>query len=200
MENSNLDELYHLIYNYYPRQFEYSSAEYQNSEQYKRLRSVLSNNAQWIKKDKLLYDCLDAAFQTNYLKKWTSIDYPSIHYMLLLHENQPIMDDDEELLDVLNGRRLDLEIYISLLGNYYYSFVVEMIRNDDNKLSLMFYQDDLFAPDYSKILIKCMEQLGYCRLDSETVHRRVTDINAELKDCTETTIFHCLFSDLESYY
>ena len=200
MVTSNLDELYQLIYYYYPLRCAYSSVEYQNSEKFKRLKKVINNNEQRIKLDKVIYCCLDTTFQNNYVKKWTSVDYPSIHYTILLHKNQPILDDDEELLDVLNNRRLDLDIYISLLSNYYYSFVVETTREDNGKLSFICYQDDLFTPDYSKILNKCMKKLGYCKLDSKIVHCQVEDVNTELKDTSETTIFHCLFSDLESNY
>lgn len=199
MANSNLEELYQIIYRYYPRHCDYSSGEYQKSEQYIRLKDILENYKQWIRKDKLMYSNLDAAFPNNYIKKWTSVDYPSIHYTILLHENQPLMDDDEILLEILNNRRLDLEVYISLLGNYYYAFVCEM-KKEHEKLSFACYQDDIFTPEYAAKLSKCMNQLGYCRLDSATVHCRVPDVNTDLKDADETTIFQCLFSDLESFY
>lgn len=200
MENNNFNEIYQIIYYYYPHQYAYSSVEYQNSEQYKRLKKVINNYEQRIRMDKEIYGCLDTNFQYNYVKKWASVDYPSIHYTILLHKNQPILDDDEELLDVLNNKRLDLDIYISLLGNYYYSFIVETTRKENGKLSFACYQDDLFTSDYSKILNQCMNQLGYYRLNSKIVHCQVEDVNTELKDSSETTIFHCLFSDLESNY
>lgn len=200
METNNLKKLYQLICNYYPKQYDYLSREYQTSEQHKRLKKILNNDKQRKKKNKLIYFHLNTTFQNNYIKNWTSMDYPSIHYTMLLHENQPILDDDEELLDALNNRRLDLEIYISLLGNYYYAFVVETLRNENKELSFTYYQDDVLLPDDSRRLNHCMKQLGYYRLDRITVHRPVAETDTELKNFGEVTIFHCLFSDLESNY
>ena len=44
---------------------------------------------------------------------------------MLLHKNQPILDDDVELLEALNGKQMDLEIYVSLLTKSYYLYGLE---------------------------------------------------------------------------
>lgn len=36
------------------------------------------------------------------------------------------MDDDIELLYALGGKRLDLDIYVSLISNYFYGYVIEI--------------------------------------------------------------------------
>lgn len=71
------------------------------------------------KVNKKVYKIMQYVFPDNYIKKWRNTDYPSVHFSVLLHKNQVILDDDEELLAVLNGRRLDLEVYVSLLDNCY---------------------------------------------------------------------------------
>ena len=51
------------------------------------------------------------------------------------------------MLETLTGiTRLDLDIYISLLGKYYYSFVSESIRKNNGKLTFACYPDDRFTP------------------------------------------------------
>ncbi|WP_320987112.1 hypothetical protein, partial [Hungatella effluvii] len=50
--------------------------------------------------------------------------------------------------------RLDLDIYISLLGKYYYSFVSESIRKNNGKLTFACYPDDRFTPAESQLLMK----------------------------------------------
>lgn len=60
-----------------------------------------------------------------------------------------------KLLETLTGvTRLDLDIYISLLGKYYHSFVSESIRKNNGKLTFACYPDDRFTPTDSQLLMK----------------------------------------------
>ena len=75
------------------------------------------NNKARAETDQLFYYDFNSTFPNNHVKRWTVEDYPSVHYTVLLYKNQPILDDDEMLLDALPNRRLDLKIYISLLDS-----------------------------------------------------------------------------------
>lgn len=89
--------------------------------------------------------------------------------------------------------RLDLDIYISLLGKYYYSFVSESIRKNNGKLTFACYPDDRFTPTDSQLLMKWMKQHGRCRLDSRTVHRRSVSPVFSLGSVLEVFLKHSLF-------
>lgn len=49
-----------------------------------------------------------------HVKSWTDMeDLKCFEYRILLHEHQPIMDDDIELIQSLGGERRDLFIFVS---------------------------------------------------------------------------------------
>ena len=100
---------------YYPKNCSYEDKLYKNTEEYKRFETVMKDVKLRDKVNKKFYEIMQPVFSGNNIKEWTNTDYPSIHFSVLLHKNQPILDDDDEkFLAVLNGRRLDLELLYSI--------------------------------------------------------------------------------------
>ena len=140
-----INELIKLIYTYYPQKCSYLSIEYKNSIEHRKYNEVVKNKKCRIQLIDNCYSILKSVFCDYYITKWTNTEYPSVHFSVLLHKNQPILDDDDELLLALNCRRLDLEVYISLLGNYFYTYVIETRKCLPNhELEFSYYDEKEF--------------------------------------------------------
>lgn len=193
-------EFINLIYFYYPQNCEYGSTAYKKSNEYLRLKEKINDSGLRSSLKKKTLTNIKLAFPKNYIRKFTRKDYPSIHYSVLLHKNQPILDDDEELLVALNGRRLDLEIYVSFLGNYFYTFVVETIKpsNEKNlKFSILNENSISYTEELSSLTNNFLS-LGFIKLNREIAHEFVPNIKLECQD--EAKVFHCIFTDLVNNY
>ena len=204
MSTLNVNDIMLSIYQYYPRYISYSKDSYQMSTEYSLYKKITN--------DKLLRETKNTELLTE-IKKFvkdycisigTQTDYPSLHYSILLHEGHPILDDDEELLISLNGRRLDFELYISLLSNYYYYFTIETTIDMD-KTKLMFrvlFDSEILLKERDMIsqLQLGLYSLGYEQIKSDIAHIIVPDVETELKYSNEASIFNCLFSDLIDNY
>ena len=191
-------ELMDLIHSYYPQNCKYMSNAYKKSNEYLKLKEKINDLGLRSRLDKKILANIKLAFPKNYIKKWTRKDYPSIHYSVLLHKNQPILDDDEELLVALNGRRLDLEVYVSLLDDYLYTFVVETIKlpnEKDLKFSII-NEDSMPNTEELSSLVNNLLSLGFIKLNSEIAHELVPNIETESLYQGEVRIFHCIFTDL----
>ncbi|NLF41559.1 MAG: hypothetical protein GX587_02575 [Bacteroidales bacterium] len=175
------------------------SNQYKNSIEYRKYVGVLKNSKCRIQLTEKCYSILKSEFYDYYITKWTNTEYPSVHFSVLLHKNQPILDDDEELLLALNGRRLDLEIYFSLLGNYFYSYVIETKRNLlNNELQFEYYDENEFLEESQITGIKNkLLNVGFTKLNKSIVCINVPDIETELLYEGEVRIFNALFSDVK---
>ena len=75
-------------------------------------------------KDKLFQEIvlkkLSKIFNSYAVVDWTEEESFCYEYKILLHENQPILDDDIELMKALHGERNDLWVFVSILAPYYY--------------------------------------------------------------------------------
>ncbi|MBQ3583245.1 MAG: hypothetical protein IJA27_00865 [Lachnospiraceae bacterium] len=188
------------IYNFYPPKCRYSGEQYQTSKEYKKYLEVTTNSLQRKKVDKMVYGIVESVFDGYYIKKWTNTEQPSIHYSVLLHKNQPILDDDVELLEALNGKRMDLEIYVSLLTKSYYLYGLETRKQGE------LWEFDVF--DFSLIiekekmnnLVQMFSEKGYSKLSKECVNENVPLIETELHEEGEAKVFQCLFSELERIF
>lgn len=187
---------------YYPKNCSYEDKVYKNTEEYKRYKTVMKDMKLRDKVNKKVYEIMQYAFPDNYIKEWRNTDYPSVHFSVLLHKNQPILDDDQELLAVLNGRRLDLEVYVSLLDNCYYIYVIETLKRfDSNKWDFHCYDAEEFVNENEmKILTNKLSLEWLSKIDRSIAHKIVPDIETELHYKGEVKVFHCLFSDIEKMF
>lgn len=198
-------EILSVIEKYYPKECKYSEKKYQESEEYKRYQDIINNLIIREKKEKEYYDLLCSIFSQYYVKRWTNITYPSFQFSVLLHKNQSILDDDVELMEILNGRRLNLEVFISRISKYYYIYTSEEIYNVNGDKSWIFNSHSekyIVGKDYLKQLHKKMEEKGMVKLSKEMVHISVPFIETELlpRKKHDLEIFNCLFSDMETSY
>ena len=194
-----INDLIKLIYTYYPQKCRYLSNQYKNSIEYRNYIDVLKNTKCRMLLNEKCYSILKSVFSNYHITKWTNTEYPSVHFSVLLHKNQSILDDDEELLLALNGRRLDLEVYISLLGNYFYTYVIETRKClPNNELQFNYYDEKEFLEKLQISNIKDnFASIGFIKLNKSIVCINVPDIETELLYEGEVMIFNALFSDVE---
>ena len=122
--------------------------------------------------------------------------------VVLLHENQPILDDDIELMSVLQGKRYNLEIFISRISPYYYAYTSEE-RYVDSEWSFEIHPSDyILEVKYLRQLEKEMFLNGMKKLSRKLAHTSVPFVETELlpRDGKEVEIFNCLFSDMVTTY
>jgi hypothetical protein len=201
------DELLSLLYRYYPKGCAYTGGDYKMSTEYFRYIEVISElNKRAHVSESLLSNiakssdgyCVAQREHSDYS------NYPSIHYTVLLHKNHPLLDDDVDLILALGGKRLDLELYFSLLGEYYYYYVIETIGGEDtsewkfsvlSENQLLIQERELISLLRSKVC-----SLGYKLLEHNLAHEIVPEVETELTICGEATFFNCLFTDMVTNY
>lgn len=169
---------------------------------YEKYKKKLEDKALFRKKQKEYYNMLRSVFPQYYVKCWDNMTYPCIHFSILLHKNQPILDDDVELMDAIGGKRYDLDIFISRISNYYYAFTIETIYNKGQDFEHAWKFDSHSAAfavkkKYLKRLKREMKKRGVSKLSRTMAHIQVPFIETELLPNDEVRIFNCLFSDME---
>ena len=190
-----------IIYKYYPQNCEYLTNLYKKSEEYLQYENIVNNSELRENLHDKFLQVLKSVFTDYYINIWSNKDYPSLHFSVLLHKNQPILDDDEELLDALNGIRLDLEIYFSFLSNYFYTFIIKTSKSMESSDWQFSLQDEeyLIKNEIYSLTNAC-KTLGYQKLDYHTAHTIVPNVETELLYEGEVKIFNCLFTDLEKMF
>ena len=207
MTTANANELLSLIYHYYPQKCSFSSHEYQASDEYSRYLSVINDDAKRTQINKRLFPSI-VEYADGYavmLREHSdNSNYPSIQYTILLHKNQPILDDDVDLLLALGGRRLDLEFYFSLLENYCYYYIIETVGREDIwswKFSVL---TDEQLPQQEKELVNMlcskMSSFGFKLLNRKLAHKVVPEVETDLIPIGSVTVFNCLFTDMDTQY
>lgn len=199
-KGNNVSDIFDIIYSYYPKNYNFTSKSYMNSIEYRNYQTVLQDACRRIKLRDKCYSTICHVFMNNCIKQWESVEYPSLHFSVLLHENQAIMDDDIELLYALSGKRLDLDIYVSLISNYFYCYVIE--TNLVNKeLIFSYHQNEKFISRSQKeFLDRKMDSIGFKRLERNVADIDVPNVETELLYKGEVKVFHCLFSDMEKHF
>lgn len=100
------------IYQFYPEKCEFDSEQYKNSSEYKTYLKVIKDNKKRETLRTLVLEMLQLVFKKNCIiyREPGEIEPHSVHYTILLHENQPLLDDDEELVlfytKVCNGCKM----------------------------------------------------------------------------------------------
>ena len=190
-----------IIQKYYPKECKFNSKHYADSREYKKYKKVIKNTSMFCRKEKEYYDMVCSIFPQYYVKRWTNTSYPCFQYSVLLHKNQPILDDDIELMDVLGGKRYNLEIFISRISDYYYVYTSEHIYDKEQTENWMFNSHSatfILNKTHVKRLQKEMKKRGINKLSKKMAHIKVPFIETELLPVQEheVEVFNCLFSDM----
>lgn len=120
-----------------------------------------------------------------------------VGYIVLLHPDQPLLDDDEELLEALHGTRYDLEIYCSMLSPFYYMECrrTTLTQLDDGK-RLTFARAASPCPAVPKKVAETLEEVGFSALSRPVILYPVPDLDVEFVPMGKTILFSCLFESL----
>lgn len=188
-----LDYIISIIYNFYPKHCEYGSKYYKKTKEYKKYLKHIKKI-----KYKNMEKTIDKVLKNYYLKTWPIKNEAGIHFSVLLHKGQDILDHDVMLLESLGGRRLDLEVYISKLTKMYYLYVMETIHMNDEWTFKVFDVDKFVDKEIISNLEILFTQQGFSRLTRDLINEIVPGIETELHYEGEVKVFHCLFSDLEN--
>lgn len=197
----DLNAIFEKIYKYYPRGVRFDSECYKLSKEYLLRLSKMEEARNDLLFGAQLTSNLNAIFKGYAVMDWTALDmYNCYEYRILLHKNQPILDDDTELIRALNNERIDLLLFISVLEKYYFfqticsKYIPEMnewkfsildtppigLRGNLNEMN------EFFAKDH------------YESLDIDIAKVKITDVETELKSMGTASVFDCLFTDLIS--
>lgn len=196
----SLNEALSIVYKYYPQKVSYNEPEYINSIQFNeqlkvKKRHVASNIGENYEKG------LQQLFKNYSVANWTDLGSANCYeYRILVHEKQQILDDDIELMRALNGTRLDLHLFISILENYLFLFAC--------KTTFDFEEQEWYfenANQYnSEILNICNKVTAYFNMikfkevTAKIAKKIVPDVETQYAEMGKTSIFNCLFTDLET--
>ncbi|MBO8173203.1 MAG: hypothetical protein H0Z33_15100 [Bacillaceae bacterium] len=197
---TNYSKLLKIIEQYYPKNISYEDPMYKLTSQYLNLfskkKEYMNNKLLKYRFNKPLINLFKGYEVINRTDFESSNCY---EYRILLHKNQKILDDDIELMNHLNGKRVDLFIFISILEKYYYYFTNETLY-DFNIKKWSFKNVKL--PNRILPLVSefnnFMSHKGYEKLDDTMVRRIVDEIETEHIEKGKVNIFNCLFTDLIS--
>ena len=200
MSIPDANELLSLIYNYYPRQCSFGSHKYETSDEYTRYLNIVNNATKRKKLDEKFYPNIVKCADGYCVMLREHSDYsncPSIEYTILLHKNQPVLDDDVELLLSLCGKRLDLELYFSMLDDYFYYCIVETVGGKDILTWSFSVLTNEQLPHEERELIDAlclnMFSFGFKLLPRNLAYVVVPEIETELINSDKVTIFNCLY-------
>jgi hypothetical protein len=192
-----LDKIYRDIYKYYPAHIQYDTEAYRNSEQSKRRYLKIDDKAKQEQAKNAILRGLYNAMPNYNIIDWTVEKSCCYELKVLLHENQPILDDDIKLIQVLGGLRNDLRIFISILEPFYFMFL-ETTQYDVNIQEWKFESNYLNRDNDIVSSYRNYLNQGYELLEYKKVTTVVNDIATELKNIGEATVFDCMFTDLVS--
>lgn len=193
-----LSEIESIIKLYFPKNIAFGSEGYIQSNEQKNFKKVCER-VKNSDESTLMYNVLKTICKGYEVIFWTNFDlYDDIEFKILLHKGQEILDNDIQLLERLAYQRRDLEIFISLIGKYYYLLPIETK-----------YKDEKYDFNYEFKITGEMENLirtvrnyflenNYKEIDDQTANSIVQDIETELQPRGKATVFNLLFNDTTS--
>lgn len=151
-----------------------------------------------VAKETAFWEELSALAPEFAMKDWTDASSCCVEYKWLLHENQPLLDDDTELMAALGGLRRDLYLFVSILAPYYVMFAEKTTLAEDGTWTF-----ETIEPS-DEATVRLMDSIqamlgkkGFIRLSREQAAQVVPDVETELREAGSATVFDCLFSDLD---
>ena len=158
-------------------------------------RSILAKREERVEK------LLRGQFENFSVSNWT--DYEELYcleFHVLLTKNQPILDDDVELLKVLGGTRIDLTVYVSLISDHFYLWGGKTRYNPFND-KWTFQKITLKNHEHFPVIEKFtaeMKQNHFKLLTEFDARKLVPDVETKYLDKGKVKVFHILFTDLNS--
>lgn len=191
MKNMKL-EIINIIYKYFPQNVVWGCNEYFNSQEFINYLNTVK-----LKKDSgfnnILFNELKIRLKHNSIKDWSNFElYNDIELKILLNQDIEYMDDDIELLKAVHNNKNEIIIYVSLISNFYYILYLNTtIKNGDYYFNTK-EQNSFIENIIEKLFIK----YNYKKLDKHIAQIIVPNIETELKQVGEVTVFDCLFNDV----
>ncbi|MDQ7095868.1 hypothetical protein REC12_19935 [Desulfosporosinus sp. PR] len=184
---------------FFPEGKKFNESNYKESKQFKRL---IKSRDKYLKDHTLILE-LETKLKNVLLEyaiaNWTSLqDSNCFEFKVLLHDNQPILDDDVQLMRLLGGTRTDLRIFISILAKYYY-FFIEETHYDVTSQRWSFKTLNEFSIEIENSIARLQNLMnleGYIELSTEIINTIVEGVETELIEQGNVKVFHCLFTDL----
>ena len=194
-----IPKILNQIYKYYPKNMFFNTEKYQNSNEYLRKKKKRKRAYGNLEYKYCIENKLRTIFKDHVVSDWTDLkNYNCYEYRILLHKNQPILDDDINLMTMLKNERLDLFIFISILEKYYYiQFNETKYEPKDNKwiFKILEKYPGNLKTELNK-LKKTFSLEDYTELTEKIVKEKVDCIETEFGEIGETTIFSCIFTDI----
>lgn len=140
-------------------------------------------------------------FENFSVSNWT--DYEELYcleFEILLTKNQPLLDDDTDLLKVLGGERIDLTVFVSLISNHFFLWGKKTRYNPFNdkwtfqKITL--HNHKVF-PLIEKFAAE-MERNHFKLLPEFDARKLVPDVETKYLDKGKVKVFHIIFTDLKT--
>lgn len=132
----------------------------------------------------------------------------SYRYHILMHKNQPILDDDINLIKNLDGIKYELIFVLSYLDNYCYYYIVENrfnfylkkwnFRDKFKNRDFVEIENQFLQSDEIRKFNNFLSENNYYFISDNFINLIIEDIETELCDFGETKIYSALFSDLLS--
>lgn len=194
-----LSEVLKTISNFFPKGEKFDEAGYQESKEFQSLLELRQRCLNNQTLGRTLLQILQSVFPRYVVVDWTNLEDANCYeYKILLHRDQPILDDDVQLIRTLGGNRTDLRLFVSILDKYYYFFVEETLYDDKSK-KWSFITVNQFSIQIAKNINSFRERMkleGYTELSRGIVETTVKGIETELVPENKVKVFHCLFTDL----
>lgn len=151
------------------------------------------------KKEETVDKKLHQHFRDFSVSNWTDYEELScLEFEVLLVKNQPLLDDDTELIKVLGGERSDLRVYISLISNHFYLYGKKTLYNPSTD-AWTFQNLDLRNHEYFYIIeqfILDMEENNFKLLPKSDALKTLPEVKTKYIDKGEVKVFHLIFTDL----
>lgn len=196
---SILAEINETISMFFPRNVGFNEQNYITSVEYNNLLKVRKRHFLNKKLKTDLEKSIQELFEEYAVVDWTDLpDSNCYEFKILMHKNQPILDDDLELLQYLGWTRLDLRVFISILNKYYYYFYEEStydIKTEEWRFqTITVYNQEM--QNTINLLNNLMCSKGYQGLSTEIINKYVEDVETQYLEKGKVKIFHCIFTDL----
>lgn len=189
-----LEKALACAYEYWPRIDDLP--EHAREKCKKRHQTVREGTAKW-------RDCLYRAL-VEALPRLEVIDYTDddgdaccVGYRILLHPDQPLLDDDRELFEALDGVRYDLEVYCSTLIPFFYMACTKTSLSqlhDGERWTFSVVPSSLSSAPTK--VASVLEEAGFSELSRSLVLHEVPDLDVEFVEQGKAIIFSCLFEPL----
>jgi hypothetical protein len=200
------DYLLKVIKEYYPVNMRFESIKYQNSPEYKRLKSLKESAIKNRTLNSLIVSELSKIFREFEIIDFTSTEiehFDDYEFKVLLHSGQPILDHDVEMIKFLVVTMHELWIYVSIYAHVFCA-ALYTTKIDFSNDEWTYYSDEHVRK--SEVVKKGLnrveeffKKIGYNRLGKDILSEIIPNIETELKKEGEVTVFDCLFSDLHQH-